>query len=1117
MKPIRLSIKGLNSFIEEQVIDFESLIEHGLFGVFGPTGSGKSTILDGITIALYGKTSRDSANYINTQCDQMQVVFDFKIKTQLYRVTRTFKRNKHDSINAAKPTRLTELTELGEVVLEEQTKLVNQKCFEIIGLKFEDFVRTVVLPQGKFSEFIKLKGKERREMLERLFSLNRFGDDLTRKLQHVMKVERDKQFVLTGELKGFEDISKEKLSEKESEKSNIAEQLHTTHEAVEKQTVQVKTSQLLFDKINKQTLLKDQLAVFLEQADVMNSNRIRLDVGRKLINIKPHYELYKETEEKIRQNTLENVELKNTLITTETTLEKTKEQRDESRTLYENTRLKNQTIYHQISEGLTLQSEISAHQTSLDAILKHESDVLIKQELMAVEIQTLKEKAETLEKDVVIENEIMTSNQTTSEERKLIESGYLLELEQNRFKTQQPTLMTQIQQIEDQIKSNEQQLEHLNNKEQSLQENIQSLKNDEQIDRETYLVAHEDLIKIKQEHVMKAENHQKLTKEQQLLESQLTIHQETMLQLDLEYADYLKAKENIYINALQEKLIDDEACPVCGSLEHHPVRVEGINVHFDEENYQKHKVTIETLSHQRLKNELQLKECSNYDVHHVDETLKTLTASYDRFEQNELLQRELKINHEKTSEVKEVITSQKSGLENQLETKETLDLQVNNLNHQLVALKIESAIKNFTENRTAQLKKDQTYESAQKRQKTLISELESDQSTIKTLEKTYQTQKSELMLSLTEKDHLLDAIKTKEEKLTLWFGDNRDLNTYLSTLKMAEQKVSDQLDHLEKSSTQIQEVYNTKQKRLNELSIMIKEASDRKIKHFETYKSQLVQHGLSEEALLAFEDDNERLTTLEASINTYDLEKQAVSVRLKDLDNQIGEEKITESLLKDQVLTLEHLTTEHKQLNTMYIELGKDVEDLKVKLKDLSDLLDKQSELEHKMSLLTDLDKLFKGKKFVEFVATYQLRYVAIEASKRLNDITSGKYGLEVDDTGQFMIRDYSYGGVIRDTTTLSGGETFLVSLALALSLSTQIQLKGTAPLELFFLDEGFGTLDENFLEVVMSSLERVHNEYLSIGLISHVESIKNRVPIKLNVVPSESGSHGSQVKVERT
>ena len=63
MKPIRLEVKGLNSFIDKQVVEFDKLTERGLFGIFGPTGSGKSTILDGITLALYGDIARKSSNY----------------------------------------------------------------------------------------------------------------------------------------------------------------------------------------------------------------------------------------------------------------------------------------------------------------------------------------------------------------------------------------------------------------------------------------------------------------------------------------------------------------------------------------------------------------------------------------------------------------------------------------------------------------------------------------------------------------------------------------------------------------------------------------------------------------------------------------------------------------------------------------------------------------------------------------------------------------------------------------------------------------------------------------------------------------------------------------------
>ena len=120
--------------------------------------------------------------------------------------------------------------------------------------------------------------------------------------------------------------------------------------------------------------------------------------------------------------------------------------------------------------------------------------------------------------------------------------------------------------------------------------------------------------------------------------------------------------------------------------------------------------------------------------------------------------------------------------------------------------------------------------------------------------------------------------------------------------------------------------------------------------------------------------------------------------------------------------------------------------------------------------------------------------------------MTGNTYGQEIDENTAFIIRDYKNGGASRPASTLSGGETFMASLALALALSSQIQMKGAAPLELFFLDEGFGTLDENCLEVVMEALEKIRNKKRSVGVITHVEEIKNRIPVHLLIEPAKAG-----------
>ena len=108
-----------------------------------------------------------------------------------------------------------------------------------------------------------------------------------------------------------------------------------------------------------------------------------------------------------------------------------------------------------------------------------------------------------------------------------------------------------------------------------------------------------------------------------------------------------------------------------------------------------------------------------------------------------------------------------------------------------------------------------------------------------------------------------------------------------------------------------------------------------------------------------------------------------------------------------------------------------------------------------------------------------------------------------------------AFRGPMLSVKTLSGGETFLVSLSLALSLSAAICIKSLRPIEFFFLDEGFGTLDEKLVDTVMDVLGKLGKQNLTVGLISHVEELKHRIDNKI-LVTGANETHGSRVHVER-
>jgi exonuclease SbcC len=136
---------------------------------------------------------------------------------------------------------------------------------------------------------------------------------------------------------------------------------------------------------------------------------------------------------------------------------------------------------------------------------------------------------------------------------------------------------------------------------------------------------------------------------------------------------------------------------------------------------------------------------------------------------------------------------------------------------------------------------------------------------------------------------------------------------------------------------------------------------------------------------------------------------------------------------------------------------------------------------------------------------------LADRASIRLSELSSGAYSLTTNGT-DFEIRDHRNADEVRSARTLSGGETFLTSLSLALALSesiTELASTSTPPLESMFLDEGFGTLDPETLDIVAAAIEDLGASGRMIGLVTHIRDLADRVPTRFDV---QRGTNGSTV-----
>ncbi|MEO0603891.1 MAG: SbcC/MukB-like Walker B domain-containing protein, partial [Myxococcota bacterium] len=173
----------------------------------------------------------------------------------------------------------------------------------------------------------------------------------------------------------------------------------------------------------------------------------------------------------------------------------------------------------------------------------------------------------------------------------------------------------------------------------------------------------------------------------------------------------------------------------------------------------------------------------------------------------------------------------------------------------------------------------------------------------------------------------------------------------------------------------------------------------------------------------------------------------------------------------------------------------RDVDGIVERMPRVRDLEEQLEALDREATQLSTLAQVMRGDRFVEYVANDHLTELATRASEHLGTLTDGRYALALDDDTGFEIVDHHGGGAVRPVHTLSGGESFLTALSLALALSTQVQARSARPLGFFFLDEGFGTLDPEALDRVMSSIEQLRDDNRVIGLISHVPSIRERVP----------------------
>lgn len=548
--------------------------------------------------------------------------------------------------------------------------------------------------------------------------------------------------------------------------------------------------------------------------------------------------------------------------------------------------------------------------------------------------------------------------------------------------------------------------------------------------------------------------------------SMLATSQEQLKNLEIE-AERLNNLLPTEIINLRHKLIEGEACPVCGSS-HHPFKhnveqSQKINEEELETNKQRVQNNIDKLKKQIEQTQKGITEFETY----IKNFEEQYTNSYNNLKDNLNLfpDWEIKFNSGVLSEELSTFASQWN------ENKKRLD---------------SSAL--LLENVSARI-------ITEERAKAPLLE------NISNKERSHQTEEEAYQRHIEQRKRLLDG-KSVEEVEKYYTNLRESQSKQLESLNTEKEKVDAQKSSLTGKIEQQKKDSEANQKEIDRLKIQIQDWLTDETHQISTgiLKDLIAKsrEWINQEKKYLAEIQNRRLTA-EATLT----ERKKRSLKHLESDDKPQDEETKESL-SESLTTISELTENiNKRLSEIEVALLSH-EKGKEQIKAFEKELNEKSELYENWAKLNDLLGSANGNKFKTIAQGYTLDVLLSYANKHLEDLTQ-RYSLEkIPDTLALQVVDNDMLGEVRSVHSLSGGESFLISLALALGLSSLSSNR--MKIESLFIDEGFGALDIDTLSIAMDALDNLQTQGRKIGVISHVEEMKERITTQIQVIKSANG-----------
>ncbi len=1014
MKPLSLTLQAFGPFAGTEIIDFQALGENPLFLINGPTGAGKSSILDGICFALYGESTGKEREAVNMRCDYAkpdlltEIILDFRLGKKDYRIRRLPTQEKPKNRGEGTTTQQTEAylwrledTKEGELLGVKKVKEVDIKIQELLGLEADQFRQVMVLPQGKFRELLMANSKDRETIFSQLFQTQIY-EQIQNRLKEQAKVIIEAKQKQDTSIKIFlESASLTEESEISLELNDLTPRLSTAQaekEAAEIAKIEAVKHQESGLNLQKQFDNYQQKEVELtakqSQALEIEQKQQHLEQAKQADKLLPLYQRYQEEAKNLETLTQKSADNQQQLaqITEAVT---------EAKSLYEKAQI-----------DFSKLDQLKKEQIELQQYEKQQQELIEKRKALKVAEKVAKESSQSLQKA-----------QT--------------DLTQNQLEKQQ--LATAIADLNHTLIT-------IEIKKAALKEHQRQLQDRQQL---------EDLRQELDEFTRQQNKHQK---EEEKQREKLQVAQTESTTMEMHWHLGQAA-------SLAQTLTEDQPCPVCGSCEHpQPAQASSDIPIITKEGLEKAKQELEKIRQKYQKIEQELVKV-NQKIEHHQQTIIPLETYLD-----------------------------------DLANEAIADLQtlVDGLTQEINSLQTQQAEREVTEAKLA----------------TLQTEITTLETAIALLNEQVQTDQAQTIQARS-------IVEQIEKQIPSEYHQAKALSKALTTLEKTIQSLTETYQKAEKDYHKQQQdclQYQTKQEEIHSQC----QSQQTKTQTTEiNWQNALQESSFSD--LMNFQTaqlSDTQQTAIATEIESYHAELNA----LKGVINQLKTE-LTGQTPPD----LQKLEIDLQEKSQLFTEKSQNYQQLANRHQQLQELQTKlnqahqnQAKLDEDYKIYGTLSEVADGKtgnkiSLQRFVLGVLLEDVLSQASARLYRMTQGRYRLERPENQRAKNNRASgleievldeYIGKLRPVSTLSGGESFLAALSLALGLSDTIQsYAGGIKLDTLFIDEGFGSLDSESLELAIRTLMDLQSHGRTIGIISHITELRDHMNLRLDVISSRLGS----------